>query len=64
MCKGTKNVQENKKCAKGTKNVPISQNEGRKGHMAHRSRMQPSRSESPKYNFVNHGKIVKTLNFL
>jgi len=26
--------------------------------------MKPSRSESPKYNFVNHGKIVKTLNFL
>ena len=39
LCKGTKNVQENKKCArkqkmcKGTKNVPISQNEVHKRPM-------------------------------
>ena len=33
-------------------------------NVAHRSRMKPSRSESPKYNFVSHGKIIKTLNFL
>ena len=32
--------------------------------VAHRSRIKTSRSESPKYNFGNHGKIVKTLNFL
>ena len=27
LCKGTKNVQGNKKCAQGANNVPFSQNE-------------------------------------
>ena len=33
MCHRTKNIQGNSNCAKGTNNVPISQNEDRKGHM-------------------------------
>ena len=33
IVQGNKNVQANKKCAKGTKNVLLSQNKDRKGHM-------------------------------
>ena len=33
MCNGTKNVQRNKKCAQGAKNVPLSKNEVHKETM-------------------------------